>query len=186
MSARTTAATAFKPLQTLACLGVVSCAAAAQAQPTGTAAGPGAPSPPHERLSFFEGTWAIAGVPAMESFRETCAWLPEGRRHMVCRARWVGPNGPREGWSIFSYSPRDAAYTYHGFRPGGSVVVQRGAEEAGGWRFGHEEGSGSAARRTRVTITPQPDGSFVFVEETWLGEGPWKAGDVVRFVRSRP
>lgn len=156
----------------LACIATL-----AQAQTTG----PASPSPAHERLTFFEGDWTVAGMP---DFRETCAWLPEGRRHMVCRARSMSATGPREGWSIFSYNAGDSAYTYHGFRAGGSVIVYQGHEDAGVWRYIGEHGSGTAHTRTRITITPQPDRGFVFVQETSIANGPWKASEEVRYVRA--
>ncbi len=102
---------------------------------------------------------------------------------MVCRVRWIGATGPREGWSIFSFSTKDSTYTYHGFRAGGSVVVHQGREEGGVWRFFGEQGAGATLTRTRVTITPQPDGAFVFLQETASATGPWKADEEVRYVR---
>ena len=122
-------------------------------------------------------------MPQQDNFVETCAWLPEGRRHMVCRVRWTGDSGPQEGMSVFSYSTSDTAYQYHGFRAGGRVVAQRGTLEGGVWRFFDEQGTGAALTRIRVTITPKAEGSFVFVRETAVGEGPWKAGTEVCYVR---
>src|SRR5688572_7592746 len=94
--------------------GAIGCA---QAQP---AVGPATPSDPHEALAFFEGTWTTSEAKPQDEFRETCAWLPEGRRHMLCRSRWRAPAGYREGLSIFSYDPAPGEYRYHGFRAGGA------------------------------------------------------------------
>ena len=173
-----------KPRRTTACAVLLAGAAAlAGAQTPPTQTGPAVPSAPHERLAFFEGSWRAAGVPAADNFVETCGWLPEGRRHMVCRTRWAAASGPREGWSIFSYTVGDARYTYHGFRAGGSVVVLQGHEQGGVWRFDGEQGRGDALTRTRATITAQPDGGFVFVQETAIAAGPWSAGAPVRYER---
>nr|MBA3242076.1 hypothetical protein [Acidobacteriota bacterium] len=72
-------------------------AAAAKPTPPPAPSPPTVPSPPHERLSMFKGTWTIVGYPPERRLRETCDWLPEGRRHMVCRVRFQTPTGPREG-----------------------------------------------------------------------------------------
>ena len=89
--------------------------ACSQAQPNPS---PATASPPHELLSFFEGTWIIADARPEEGFRETCTWLAQGRRHMVCRASWQSASGPREGLSVFSYDAASGEYLYHGFRSG--------------------------------------------------------------------
>lgn len=102
---------------------------------------------------------------------------------MVCRTRWTSPTGPMEGMSILSYSTKNTTYQYHGYRAGGRVVVQRGSEEAGVWRFLEEEGTGAALTRIRVTIRSPADGTVVFVRETAIGDGPWKAEPEVRSVR---
>jgi hypothetical protein len=48
---------------------------------------PSVPREPHERMTFFEGTWttdgkpdAANGNPAPVGHEETCGWLPGGRR----------------------------------------------------------------------------------------------------------
>ena len=52
-------------------------------------------SEPHEALAFYEGTWTILDK-EHEGYRETCSWLGEVRRHIVCRARVQSADGPRE------------------------------------------------------------------------------------------
>ena len=132
---------------------------------------PSTPSPPHERLRFFEGTWTAE--PALQrDLLETCAWMPEGRRHMVCRSRWQTDAGPGERISIFSYDAKRDEYLYHGFRPGGAVVTHRGKPEGGGWMFLSEEGEGAALRRQRISIKPAAGGFELRAEEA-KGGGAW-------------
>jgi hypothetical protein len=147
------------------------------------APGPNVPSAPHERLAFFEGTWTVAEPPPEQNFRETCSWLVDGRRHMLCRSRWTTPTGPREGLSVISYSHNTADYLYHGFRAGGSVVTQRGVPKDDGWLFTSEQGEGSTKTMTRITITRVAGGDMQFTEESATGGGPWAVKVNVRYKR---
>ena len=141
---------------------------------------PSTPSSPHERLAFFEGTWTTSDATPEDDFIETCAWLPEGRRHMVCRTRWKSAAGAREGMSIFSYDAAAGDYRYNGFRPGGAWISQRGLPTERGWQFTSERGEGAARVRTRIGIEPAASGEFRFRSETSTGDGPWTAGgDIV-------
>ena len=111
------------------------------------------PSPPHEALTFFEGSWTVAEQPAEQQMMETCAWLNAGRRHMVCRSTWRVASGPREGMSIFSYRAADSTYLYYGLRAGGAVQALEGHRLPSGWQFLGETGAGPTRQRTRVTRT---------------------------------
>lgn len=144
---------------------------------------PSVPSAPHERLAFFEGTWTVAELPPEQSFRETCSWLTDGRRHMLCRSRWTTPTGPREGLSIFSYSHDTADYLYHGFRAAGSVVTHRGVQKDDGWLFTSEQGEGSAKTMTRITIARVAGGDMQFTQESTTGGGPWAVKAKVLYKR---
>lgn len=152
--------------------------AAAQAAPA-----PTEPSESHEALSFFQGSWTTAESTPEDEFRETCGWLPEGRRHMVCRSTWLTATGRREGLSIFSFDSSTGDYLYHGFRSGGAVLTQRGRRTPTGWIFRSERGTGPEKVRTRVTIESNSQGGFNFLSETATGDGPWK--EAARFVYQR-
>jgi hypothetical protein len=149
----------------------------------GQAPAPAVPSAPHERLAFFEGTWTLADAPPEQNFRETCAWLADGRRHMVCRSRWMTPTGPREGLSVFSYSPATGDYLYNGFRAGGAVVTHRGTPKGDGWQFTSEQGEGVDRTMTRVTITPVEGGDMQFIEESARGGSAWELRAKLRYKR---
>jgi hypothetical protein len=153
---------------------------------SGQAPAPADPSAPHERLVFFEGTWTVVDAPPEQNFRETCAWLPDGRRHMVCRSRWMTPTGPREGLSIISYSPATVDYLYHGFRAGGAVVTQRGVPKDDGWLFTSEQGAGATRTMIRTTITRVEGGDMQFTEESATGGGAWEVKVKLRYKRVDP
>ncbi len=143
---------------------------------------PMTPSPPHEALTFFEGSWTTEERPASQGFVETCAWLPAGRRHMVCRSTWTGPSGAREGWSIFSYSAADSTYLYYGLRPGGTVEPMRGRRLADGWEFLSEVDSGPTRQSVRVTITQLEPQRFRLVASAAVGDGPWAVVDTEHYI----
>ena len=144
------------------------------------------PSDPHERLRFFEGTWTTSDSTPEDGFREVCAWLPEGRRHMVCHSRWTSQSGLREGMSVFSYDRAAGKYLYHGFRPGGALVVQQGVEQEGRWSFTSDQGAGAERVRTRVTIQSSGNAGFQFVSERSTGDGPWRQEAAVMYRRIAP
>lgn len=139
------------------------------------------PVPAHEALRFFEGAWTIEERPAEQAFVETCAWLPNGRRHMVCRSQWRAPSGAREGWSIFSYRAADSTYLYHGLRAGGAVEPMHGRRLEDGWEFLSEAGTGATRQRVRVTIKRLEAQRFRLVAEAAVGDGAWKLEDTEHY-----
>lgn len=174
----------FAVVLRVALIGGHAAAGAANAQ-LAPPASPADPSPRHERLAFFEGTWTTVESTPEEGFRETCAWMPGGRRHLVCRSRWNSPTGVREGMSVFSVDSGSGDYVYNGFRSGGLHVTQRGREENGRWQFYSERGSGPERVRTRVSIAPA-DGGFTFVSETSRGDAPWRESARLHYRRLSP
>jgi hypothetical protein len=161
-------------------LWLVAAVGCAYAQP---ASSPGAPSEPHDALAFFEGTWTTSDAAPEEDFKETCAWLPEGRRHMICRSRWRAEAGHREGLSIFSYDSSASEYRYHGFRAGGAVVTLSGRRLPKGLLFSSDRGTGPDRMQTRVTIEKTAPDRFSFLSESAKGDGPWQVGAKVEYVR---
>lgn len=145
---------------------------------------PQTPSAPHEALTFFEGTWTVEELPAGRRFREQCAWLPEGRRHMVCRNRSVTASGePREGMSLFSYRAADSTYLYYGLGASGDIEVLQGRVIAVGWEFWGTRGVGPEPERerVRVQIARLPEGRFRFIEQTARGSAGFSAGDTIHY-----
>ena len=145
---------------------------------------PSTPTPGHERLAFFDGRWTVEGLPRERQFREQCAWMEGGRRHVVCRSRSRAATGEwREGYSIFSYRPSDSTYLYHGFRAGGAVETMTGKATTDGWAFQSESGTGPARQRLLVTITRLTSGGLHLIDATATGDGAFVVGDTVRYVR---
>ena len=146
---------------------------------------PMTPLPAHEALTFFEGSWTIEERPASQNYVETCAFMPSGRRHMVCRTTWSAASGPREGWSIISYRAADSTYLYYGLRAGGAVEAMIGRKLPDGFEFLSETGSGATRERARVTVTRLASQRFRLVASTATGDGPWTVAETEHYVPSR-
>jgi hypothetical protein len=161
----------------------------AQAAPAARPAPPSQPSAPHERLSFFEGSWTVEEMPAERGFRERCAWLEGGRRHMLCRSRSRSASGDwRDGLSMFSYRPTDSSYVYYGLRPSGATqqLVGRVAPDGDGWEFTGDETTAAGRVRTQVRIARLPNGRFRFVERTARGDAPFTTADTIHYRPALP
>jgi hypothetical protein len=144
---------------------------------------PDVPSTPHERLTFFEGAWTVADLPPERRYRETCAWMEGGRRHMICRTRSLAQSGQwRESISMFSYRAADSTYLYYGLRSGGAVEALLGRPTADGWQFSGDRGVGPGRQRVEVTIARLAAGRFRLVERVADGDGPFGAADTVHYV----
>ena len=131
-------------------------------------------SEPHEALAFYEGTWT---VPGKDDWRETCSWLAEGRRHIVCRPRWQVANGALEGLSVFSYDETSGEYLSHRFKPGGRVSTERCQRIPKGFRCMNERGKGADQVRERFTIEEGVAGRVSTVFETAKADRPWVIED---------
>lgn len=143
-------------------------------------------SEPHEALAFYEGTWTLLDGKPEKSFRETCSWLAEGRRHMVCRARWQTANGPRESLGVYSHDPSTGDYQFHGFSASGAVVKERVQRRPKGWVYTTERGTGAERVRTRETLEETVEGRVSAVHETAKDEGPWVVDRTSEYLRTRP
>ena len=153
---------------------------------------PADPSAPHERMAVFEGTWTMAPGAYFESGpqpagqgEETCAWLPGGRRHMVCR-RWTQREGSdvrREAINVMSYRGRDSTYIAHFAFPDGQTLTYHGRIEGERWVMNLQPTPlFPATLRLRTIITSEPDG-LRFVEEASEDGGAWRVTEDYRYRR---
>ena len=152
----------------------------------GAQAGPAVPRPAHERLAVFEGVWNAPADPGTSDV-ETCAWLPAGRRHMVCTSRRETPTAVREQMIVYSYRGRDSTYLATVFLAGGQVWRYAGRPEGDRWVFQLLDRPDSAIR-LRMVIVPTPD-TIRYREEFQERDGSWRLSDPredVRRARARP
>jgi hypothetical protein len=161
----------------------------AQAATAPRPASPASRSAPHERLSFFEGFWTVEEIPVERAFRERCAWLEGGRRHIVCRSRSRSASGEwREGLSMFSYRPTDSTYVYYGLRPSGATqqLIGRVTADGAGWEFTGDETTSAGRVRTFVRIARLSSGRFRFIEQTARGDSPFTTADTIHYRPAPP
>jgi hypothetical protein len=163
-----------------------------QNAPRATPAPPSAPSAPHERMVLFEGTWTMqpnpyfkgqpAGTP-VGAGEETCAWLPGGRRHMVCRS-WRERDGVRrEAMYILSYRAQENIYIAHHAFPDGANLTYHGRIDGERWVMDMVSAPNLRPnQRFRTIITKVPDG-LRYVEELSIDEGPWQITEDYRLRR---
>lgn len=172
-------------MRRVALAAVLVSAASSAASQTAEPTLPSEPLQPYEALAFYEGTWTLLSK-GHEGYRETCSWLPEGRRHIVCRARGPTPTGVRESLGVYSYDPARGAYLYHGFGSRGTVSIEVGHRIADGFHFTSERGTGADRVRTRFTIVQGAGGRVNTVSEVSKGEGPWVEEERLEYLRVRP
>jgi hypothetical protein len=146
--------------------------ASADARPQGR---PSA-SEARERLAFLEGTWTRPETPAGQTFRETCAWMGGGRRHMVCRQRTETAESIHEQMLVYSYRGADATYMVTVFLAGGQVWRYEGQPDGDRWVFDLIPTGPAAPQRLRQVLTPRGD-EIRFREEVSEKGGPWRLTD---------
>ncbi len=139
---------------------------------------------PTQELELYVGSWTVLGA-GSENWRETCAWLPAGGRHVVCQGRDKVDGVPSESLSVYSYDAAAREYVYHGFRPDGSFESERGQRTATGFLFASDKGSGAERVRTRFTVTELGNGHFLGTSEIAKGDGPFVVRSKAEYVRSR-
>ena len=161
---------------------ILSSSTAAQDSRPRRSADPATPSPAHERMKLFEGTWVPepdadlkGGAKRSTTLQETCAWLGGGRRHMVCRTSYhvEGYSLPRESMYILSYREADSTYIAHFAFAGGDNLVYHGRLEGDRWILNLQPTPLLPAnKRLREIITVVPEG-LRYVEEQSVDGGPW-------------
>jgi hypothetical protein len=113
---------------------VVPSVAHAQAQP----AQPPKPGPEVQRLSYFAGSWNVAGEVKTEpagkySGTMGCEWF-EGGFVLICKGSTTGVNGPSSEMHIFSFSSQDKAYNWYSIgKTGAARTVKKMTVDGKQW-----------------------------------------------------
>jgi hypothetical protein len=136
--------------------------------------------PPVERLSVFEGTWTREDVPAGATFRETCAWLAGGRRHLVCQTEFQSASRTAQMIKVHSY--RQETYVVYAVMGDGQAWTYTGGPDGDRWIFNVQSNRPNDPRRLRIVITPAKD-RVRFVEESSTNNGPWQTTEDYTYVR---
>ena len=175
--------TRFVPLGLLPLCFFPMAIASAQDSTASRAPSPSMPRPAHERLTAFEGTWRRIGEPAGHTVVDTCAWLAEGRRHMVCRIRGENPRGATEQMAVYSYRGSDSTYTLTVFLSGGQVWRYAGHVEGSRWTFYQQSNRPDAPPRLRQVVISSGD-TLRFIEEISDDGSAWRLSDPSEDYRS--
>ena len=107
----------------------------------------------------------------------------EGGSHVVCNSESQGKSGLRKGVSVISYSDPDRRFVYYHYSSSGVAVAM---DVFVGDRMliaTAERRSGGDVVREQVWMTPNPDGSYYFREDTSTNGGPWITSTRFRYVR---
>lgn len=119
------------------------CATAAFAQPKEMPK----PTPEHQKLGYFVGTWSTTGEMKPSPFgpggkmtgTDTCEWFA-GNFAVVCRTEGTSPMGPMKGIGIMGYNTDEKVYTYYGLdnSPMNMATVPKGTLQGDTWTYTDE------------------------------------------------
>jgi hypothetical protein len=143
------------------------------AQPAPMPPSPLSEAPAFEALRFFEGTWTAADRLAGNGYVQTCSWLPESRRHMVCMSTFERSGRKHQTMAVFTFDSGKREYVLHQFGESGGSNVMRGQRIAEGWQFEHESMQGQMKVRLRVRFEPAEDRGIKQVQESAANDGPF-------------
>lgn len=155
---------------------------------------PSVVSEPHERMTFFEGTWSMepgayfkSGATSPPQHEEACAWLPGGRRHMVCRSWRQRPDDAirREAIYILSYQDHNATYSAHFAFANGATLTYVGRVEGDRWVMDMQPSPLLRSNERFRTIITRVGSGLRFVEEHSVDGGPWSITEDYRYRRVR-
>jgi len=162
----------------LAALGLLALGGTAVAQPSQAPK----PTPEHERLRYFVGSWTTEGEMkagpmgpgGKMTSKDRCEWF-EGRFAVVCHAAGTSPMGPAKSIGIMSYSAEEKVYTYYGIDNSGMVMTAaaRGSVKDGTWTYTDEGMMGGQKYKSRVTIKELSPTAYTFSMEMQGPDGKW-------------
>ena len=151
--------------------GLASVSGCANSQTVGSTS-PSQPSEPHEALAFYEGTWTYLDGKPEEGFQEKCSWLAEGRRHMVCRARWKAADGPPGDTRRLQLRSSDRRVAVSRVCSKRNCRQGAGPAPSEGLALHDRRGAGAERVRTRESLEETVEGRVTAIHETAKGEGP--------------
>jgi len=144
---------------------------------------PARPSPEHEKMGYFVGTWKVTGEmmenPVMPagSFETTdnCRWF-DGGFAVVCETEGQGPAGKMTGLGIMAYSPEEKVYTYYGLGNDGMAMTSlpKGTVEGNTWTYLDESEMGGMTVKSRWVMEQLSPTSYTFRWEMQGADGSWQ------------
>jgi hypothetical protein len=141
------------------------------------------PSPEHQKLGYFVGSWTAEGDmkdnPMMPggsfSTRDECEWF-EGGFAVVCRSKGKGPMGAIHGLGIMTYSADQQAYGWYGVdnSPMAMMSVARGTVSGKTWTFHDEAEMDGTTIESRYVLEEMSPTSYSFKWEMKGDDGSWQ------------
>jgi hypothetical protein len=147
-------------------------------------AGAPEPTPQHEALQIWIGTWSGNGTMKetpmgpggpME-WTEECSWFGGGRFHVICKSEGTSPTGPMKGIGIIGYDAEKGVYTHYGVDNNGWAELSQGKHEGDDWTFTSKSSMGGQTYHSRFTMTMQSPKSMTF---NWQTSPDGKAWDTL-------
>ena len=177
-------------MRTLVLVGVVTLTAAGAVRGQEQS---GAPSPAHQRLDYFVGTWNGVGeqMPhspggAAEKFVGTMSCIKfAGGFHVVCSLE--GTMGAKEfrEMATFGYDGEEKAYTWYDIDNTGMNGLGRGSLERGTWTYLFEMKAGGQPVRLKVALAEQSPTTFLNTAELSVNGKPWEPVVKATFNRTK-
>jgi len=131
--------------------------------PAGSAEDPAAmpePTPEHEALGAWVGTWSGSGElkpgpfgpGGSMSWTEECSWFGDARFNVVCKSKGTGPMGPMKGLGIMGYDTEKKVYKHFGIDTYGWMGGGEGTHSGDTWTFGSTETMDGKTYDTRFSM----------------------------------
>ncbi len=140
------------------------------------------PTPEHQRLGYFIGTWTFEGEAKASPFgpagkftgTERDEWFPGGF-FVVSHSDSKDPSGKtRKGLTIMGYNPGEKVYTYYGIESGMGVAYgSKGTVQGDTWTWNEEEKVGGKPMKIRVIVKEVPPTAYTFTIETSSDGKTW-------------
>jgi hypothetical protein len=132
-----------------------------------------APSPGHENLGLWVGTWKGSGTLAdnpmgpggpME-WTDTCEWYGGAKFNVICKSEGTGPMGETMGMGISGYKPETDEYYHFGIDNTGWGGYAVGKREGDKYTFTSEEKMGDKTYYSRWWMEMEGDSRMTFAWE---------------------
>lgn len=142
------------------------------------------PPPETARLSYFEGTWELAGEDqkgpmgsgGKTSGTEKCEWF-EGHFAMVCRADVMTPGGPGKSMSTYTYNTEKKKYSFDGIDSYGADISATAVIIGKEWHWtSFPMSMPDGSYLIRYTVTTVSDSEYTYKWEWSRNKGAWHPG----------
>ena len=148
------------------------------------------PTPEHQALSFWIGTWQIEAEAKPNplfpegkySARMTADWF-QGGFHVLCHYDWTGVLGAYSELNILGYDPAAAAYYNYAIDGFGGGTIFRGPMDEDVWTYTADLAVEGQSMTFRWTVRNASPGVITWTSELSVDGGPWILAGEARAMR---